>query len=301
MARLRLALWALVLSVARAQIAFTQMSASQYITYCAEAGTTQILTPQCSNGYKKLEALVSSLFDAPQNFSHRQLDTLNSLCAAPGNSSSCVTQMTNLAERYVDGLPPPAPGTAVRDTCEGTLAPNAKPLFGTALPFVCLGDSKGGSCLVEVAQALQTTGAPLAPRFALPGGYARSPASRSPAPPRARAAPCSAPRAARRLRALTRSRHPPAPAARLAGPGELRQPAGAGARQRVRAVRSLRGRGLLRSLLLRGGGRAAHHDLPRGHRAAAEPASAAVPHAAAGGLRGLQARRLRSAHGLPDR
>jgi hypothetical protein len=143
---------------ASAQIKFDQMDGAEYITYCAEVASTQILTPACSDGYATLQGVVTSLLAGPSNFTRAQLGALNGLCATSAGPS-CVSQMQNLAELYVTGLPPPPPGAAGKDTCEGTLAPNAKALFSTTLPFVCLADGQGGSCLVEVAKALDKAGA----------------------------------------------------------------------------------------------------------------------------------------------
>jgi hypothetical protein len=115
-------------------------ASTEYITYCAEvASTTQILTPQCADGYATLGAVVSALLASPGNFTQAQLGALNGLCATSAGGPSCVTQMRSLAELYVDGLPPPLPPSEEggKDTCEGTLAPNAKALFGTLLPYVC--------------------------------------------------------------------------------------------------------------------------------------------------------------------
>jgi hypothetical protein len=143
---------------AAAQLKFDQMDGAEYITYCAEVASTQILTPACSDGYATLQGVVTSLLAAPSNFTRAQLGALNGLCAT-SQGPSCMAQMQNLAELYVDGLPPPPPGAAGKDTCEGTLAPNANALFSTTLPFVCLADGAGGSCLVEVAKALEKAGA----------------------------------------------------------------------------------------------------------------------------------------------
>jgi|APGre2960657444_1045066.scaffolds.fasta_scaffold04903_2 hypothetical protein len=154
---LALACWP---SGAAGQLKFSELSGPEYITYCAEAASTQILTPGCTDGYQLLVDVVQSLLRSPMNFSKHELGTLNQLCSASeGAGTSCVSQMQNLAELYVDGLPAPSPASSGRDTCEGTLAPNAKPLFATTLPFVCLSDGEGGSCLVEVAKALERAGA----------------------------------------------------------------------------------------------------------------------------------------------
>ena len=140
-----------------AQIKFADMDGPEYITYCAEVASTQILTPPCADAYGTLQGLMMQVLTSPANFTHRQLGALNGLCSTDAGTS-CVAQMQNLGELYLDGLPPPPAAISGRDTCEGTLAPNAKALFGTALPFVCLSDGHGGSCLVKVATVLQESG-----------------------------------------------------------------------------------------------------------------------------------------------
>jgi len=145
---------------ARAQVKFSQMTGPEYITYCASAATGQILTPHCSNSYQQLVDVAQAVVSNPQAFGAHHLQQLNDLCApGPSSGPSCVTQLQNMADGYVEGLPPPSPQVARKDTCEGTLAPNAKSLFDTILPFTCLSDGHGGSCLVEVAQALDKAGA----------------------------------------------------------------------------------------------------------------------------------------------
>ena len=158
---------------ARGQIRFSAMDGPEYITYCAEVASTQILTPPCADAYGTLQGLMMQVLSSPANFTHRQLGALNGLCSTDAGTS-CVAQMQNLGEMYLDGLPPPPPAISGRDTCEGTLAPNAKALFGTALPFVCLSDGHGGSCLVKVATVLQESGARPAAAQAR-NGYARAP------------------------------------------------------------------------------------------------------------------------------
>ena len=148
----------LSLSGVGAQIKFANLDGPEYITYCAEVASTQILTPACADAYGTLQGLVMQLLTAPANFTHRELGALNGLCST-AQGTSCVAQMQNLGEVDLEGLPPPPAAISGRDTCEGTLAPNAKALFGTALPFVCLSDGHGGSCAVKVANVLQQSGA----------------------------------------------------------------------------------------------------------------------------------------------
>ena len=151
---------ALVVGPAAAQVKFAQMTAPEYLTYCASAASGEILTPGCSNSYQQLTDVVQAVLSDPRSFGEHHLGQLNSLCApTPDSGPSCVTQLQNMADAYVEGLPTPSPQVARKDTCEGTLAPNAKPFFDTFMPFTCLSDGHGGSCLVQVAQALQEAGA----------------------------------------------------------------------------------------------------------------------------------------------
>ena len=164
-------LWALTVVAASlvgevaAQVKFGQMTAPEYLTYCASAASGQILTPGCSNSYQQLTDVVQAVLSDPKGFGEHHLSQLNNLCAPTQDSGpSCVTQLQNMADAYVEGLPTPSPQVARKDTCEGTLAPNAKPFFDTFMPFTCLSDGHGGSCFVQVAQALQEAGAWRLPR-----------------------------------------------------------------------------------------------------------------------------------------
>ena len=93
------------------------------------------------------------------------------MCISTQQEPSCVTQALNLATSYLSGLaPPPKSGG---DTCEREFAPNAGVFFSNTLPFACLGNDAGESCLVQVAQALAASGAPGRP--ALPPARPRAP------------------------------------------------------------------------------------------------------------------------------
>lgn len=144
-----------------AQVPFDQSSPGTYLTYCVTAATGEVFTqqPNCLNSYNELVETIKALISsdtAPYHFNSTQLATLDGLCASSPQTPSCVTQMTNLAVQYIGGLTPPPPEKA--SACEAEFAPNAALLFQNALPYVCLPNAEGASCLVQTAQALAGAG-----------------------------------------------------------------------------------------------------------------------------------------------
>lgn len=145
--------------VVSAQVAFDASTPGTYLTYCVSAGTGEVFTPNCLDSYNDLVQTVKLLIGSdtdPYHFNVTDIATLEGLCSATPKTPSCVTQMTNLASAYIGGLTPPAAASA--SACESEFAPNAALLFQNALPFVCLPNEAGASCMVQVAQALAGAG-----------------------------------------------------------------------------------------------------------------------------------------------
>lgn len=147
------------LDAVRGQVAFDASTPGTYLTYCASAATGEVFTPGCTDSYNDLVQTVKLLIGSdidPYHFNDTDIAMLDGLCTSTPQTPSCVTQMTNLATLYIEGLTPPAPEKA--SVCETEFAPNAALLFQNTLPFVCLPNAEGASCMVQVAQALAGAG-----------------------------------------------------------------------------------------------------------------------------------------------
>ena len=145
-----------------AQIPFYSGSAGTYLGYCTAAGTGEVLTPNCADSYDQLvetvQLLIGNSADA-YHFNETDLEVLSSLCVpGPAGEPSCVTQQQNLALGYLGGLP--ASSGAAAGACQTEFAPNAAVFFENTLPFFCLANSEGQSCMVQISQALAASGAP---------------------------------------------------------------------------------------------------------------------------------------------